>query len=181
MQAAAATVARYTRSARWYHWLTFALVTIAYVLINLREGYPRGSEGRSLTLQFHILAGLVVLALALPRILHRLRNAPPPVSPPLANWEASLSKLTHGLLYAFLIVQPVLGLVTIFAAGRGIVIPFTGIEFPSPLADNHDLHEQAEAIHGWIGEAFYYVIGLHIVGALWHHFYRHDNTLARMR
>ena len=51
---------------------------------------------------------------------------------------------------------------------------------PSPLTENHDLHEQLEDIHGLVGEAFYYIIGLHIVGALWHHFVRHDSTLRRI-
>jgi cytochrome b561 len=180
MQVASEPMARYTQSARRYHWLTFALVTIAYVLINLREAYPRGSDGRLLSLQGHFLAGLLVLALVMPRILQRHRNAPPPISPPLADWEASLSRLTHGLLYAFLIVQPLLGLLTVFSAGRGIGIPFTGIEIPSPLARNRDLSELLEDTHGWIGTIFYYVIGLHIASALWHHFFRRDNTLRRM-
>jgi cytochrome b561 len=42
------------------------------------------------------------------------------------------------------------------------------------------MHEKLEDIHVWIGQAFYYVIGLHIVGALWHHFVRHDTTLRRI-
>jgi cytochrome b561 len=91
-----------------------------------------------------------------------------------------LSKLTHGLLYAFLVVQPILGLLSVWLGGRGIGIPGTSLMLPSPLTENHDLHEQLEDIHSWIGTVFYFVIGLHIVGALWHHFVRHDTTLRRM-
>ena len=33
---------------------------------------------------------------------------------------------------------------------------------------------------GSIGQAFYWVIGAHIVAALWHHLFRRDDTLKRM-
>ena len=72
-------VARYSRLARWSHWLTFAFVALAYLLINLRGMAAKGSDERTLFMQSHILAGLAVLALVLPRLLHRLRNVPPPI------------------------------------------------------------------------------------------------------
>jgi cytochrome b561 len=97
-------------------------------LVGVRELYPKGSDGRMLSLQGHFLAGLAVLLLVLPRLLHRVRNAPPPIVPQLPGWEATLSRITHVLLYAFLLVQPVLGLLTVFAAGRGITITITRLE-----------------------------------------------------
>jgi cytochrome b561 len=172
--------ARYSRRARLYHWWIFGFVALAYLLINLVDLFERGTPARRAVLQSHFLAGLVVLALVLPRLLHRLRNVPPPIVPPIAGWEAQLSRVTHVLLYAFLIVQPVLGLLSVWYGGRGISLPFTQLQLPSPLAENHDLHEQLEDVHGWIGTIFYWVIGLHILAALWHHFVRHDTTLRRI-
>ena len=172
--------ARYSRRARLFHWWMFGFVALAYLLINLVDLYERGTPARRAVMQSHFLAGLVVLALVLPRVLHRWRNLPPPILPPIAAWEAGLSRLTHGLLYGFLLVQPVLGLLTVWFGGRGIGIPGTELMIPSPLAENHDLHEQLEDIHVLIGQVFYFVIGLHIVGALWHHYLRRDTTLRRM-
>jgi cytochrome b561 len=172
--------ARYSRRSRLFHWWIFGFVALAYLLVNLVDLFERGTPARRAVLQSHFLVGLVVLVLVLPRLLHRLRNTPPPILPPIAGWEANLSRLTHVLLYAFLVVQPLLGLLSVWLGGRGIGIPGTSLMLPSPLSENHDLHEQLEDIHGWIGEAFYYVIGLHIAGALWHHFIRKDNTLRRM-
>ena len=174
------TAPRYTSRARQFHWWMFTFVALAYLLINLVDLYERGTPVRRAVMQSHMLAGLVVLALVLPRVLHRWRNAPPPILPPIAAWEAALSRLTHGLLYAFLLVQPVLGLLTAWTGGRGLGLPFTGLELPSPLVENHDLHEQLEEIHGFVGETFYWIIGLHIAAALWHHFLRRDSTLRRM-
>ena len=170
----------YTRKARFFHWWMVGFIALAYLLINLVDLYERGTPVRRAVMQGHFLAGLCVLALVLPRLLNRLRHPPPPIVPPIATWEAALSKLVQVLLYAFFFVQPLLGLFTVWMGGRGIGIPFTDLQLPSPLTENHDLHEQLEDIHGWLGEAFYYVIGLHVAGALWHHFVRHDNTLRRM-
>jgi len=174
------TIARYSRTARWFHWSVFAFVALAYLLVNLRGVPARGSEARALIMQGHMVAGLAVFVLVVPRLLHRLRNAPPPIAPPIAAWEATLSRITHVALYAFLIVQPLLGLLSVFAGGHGVVIPFTGLQIPSPMTADRALSHQIEDIHGWIGTIFYYVIGLHILGALWHHFVRHDDTLRRM-
>ena len=93
--------ARYSRRSRLFHWWMFGCVALAYLLINLVDLYERGTPARRAVMQSHFLAGLVVLALALPRILHRMRNTPPPILPPIAAWEASLSRLSHVLLYAF--------------------------------------------------------------------------------
>jgi len=175
-----ATTHRYTLAARLFHWFVFAFVALAYVLINLRGFAPRGSHERSLIMQGHIVAGLVVLALVLPRLLHRLRHRPPVIVPPIAGWERVLSKWTHAALYVFLFVQPLLGLATVFAEGRPVVLPFTSLHIPSPFAPDHALGERLGDIHGWIGTVFYFVIGLHIAAALWHHFVRHDDTLRRM-
>ena len=77
MQADVSMTPRYSRRARWFHWTAFAAVTLAYFFINLRGVFPRGSAAAKVPMQGHILFGLVVLAIVLPRMLHRLRNAPP--------------------------------------------------------------------------------------------------------
>jgi cytochrome b561 len=178
MQTPSTSLQRYSPAARWFHWLAFAAVALAYAFINLRGVFPRGSDAAKVPMQGHILFGLVVLALVLPRLLHRLRNTPPP-APAIARWEALLSRLTHGALYAFLLVQPVLGLLTVWSNGP-LKVPFTTLRVPSPMVADHALHEQLGGLHENIGTVFYFIIGLHIAGALWHHFFRRDSTLQRM-
>ncbi len=179
MPAALQSIIRYTRTARWLHWTIFGLVALAYLLVNLRGAFPRGSAAIRTSMAGHYMAGIAVVLLVLPRLLHRLRKAPPPITPPLAPWETWLSRLTHAALYAFLLVQPLLGLVAVFANGP-LPIPFTSLQIPSPLVRDHDLHEKIGHLHGTIGTVFYWVIGLHIAAALWHHLFRRDDTLRRM-
>ena len=40
--------------------------------------------------------------------------------------------------------------------------------------------EQALCLHELIGTAFYWVVGLHVAAALYHHLIRRDDTLRRM-
>ena len=170
--------ARYTPLARGLHWAVFVAVALAYLFINLRGIFPRGSAGAKVPMQGHILAGLAVFALVLPRLLQRMRHAPPP-APAVAPWESVLSRLTHLALYAFLVAQPLLGLATVWSGGP-LKVPFTSMQIPSPMTADRALHESLGSLHGTIGTIFYYVIGLHIAAALWHHFVRRDNTLRRM-
>lgn len=171
---------RYVAPARWLHWAIFALVTLAYLFINLFDLYPRGSAGRLAMLNWHFVAGLGVLLLVLPRLWFRTRNTPPPITPAPERWEDRLANLTHYLLYAFLLVQPLLGIVTLQIKGQA-VNPLGLSLLPSFMATpNRALAHQFEEIHGTLGQIFYWVIGLHILAALWHHFMRRDDTLRRM-
>lgn len=174
------TPTRYTRPARWLHWSVFTLVLLAYVFINTFELFPRASAARTNVLAAHFMAGLAVLLLVLPRLWVRLRHAPPPIVPPLARGMAILSKLTHAALYLFLLVQPILGIITLQVGGKPVQL-FGMTVLPS-FASQPDraLSHQLEHLHGTIGTVFYYVIALHILAALWHHFGRRDNTLRRM-
>ncbi len=175
-----AQTSRYSTAQRRLHWGIFALVFAAYALVELHEFAQRGSALRSGMMQAHYLVGLTVLVLVGPRLWQRLRRGVPPITPAPPGWQARLSSITHLALYAFLIVQPLLGIASILAGGRGIPIFLTGLEIPSPFAGDHDLHESIEDIHVLLGNIFYWVIGLHVASGLYHHFVRRDDALRRM-
>lgn len=88
------------------------------------------------------------------------------------------SKLIHVALYAFLLLQPLMGVLVVLLERGGI--PLGGLMVPSPFAPDKALAHNIEELHVLVGTAFYYVIALHIVAALWHHFARRDNVLKRM-
>lgn len=174
----ATTAARYSRTSRWLHWSMASLVILAYLLINGRGWFPKGSALKALFIQGHFWVGLVVLALVLPRFLERRRNAAPAVTPPLLPMIQQLSKATHVALYGFLLLQPLLGVGVVLLERGGI--PLGSLSIASPFELNKPLAHTLENLHVWMGTAFYYVIGLHIVAVVWHHLYRRDNMLKRM-
>ncbi|RDI97553.1 cytochrome b [Dyella solisilvae] len=171
---------RYAPALRWLHWIIFLLVLVAYVAVNLHEVFPRGSSVRTNVLATHFLAGIVVLMLVVPRLAMRIAHTAPPISPPLGRASEALSKVTHLALYVFLIAQPLMGIITLQIAGKAVTL-FGVTIVPALLGvGNRELAHQWEDIHGTVGNIFYFVIGLHILAALWHHFGRKDDTLRRM-
>lgn len=170
--------ARYSGHSRLLHWLMAGLVVLAYVFIEGRGWFPKGSALKTFFIQGHFWVGLLVLALVLPRLLARLRTQPPAVVPALKPAVNLLSKVTHYGLYAFLLVQPLMGLLVVLLERGGI--PLGSLTIASPFALDKHLAHSIEDIHVLVGTAFYYVIGLHIVAAFWHHFYVRDNVLKRM-
>jgi len=171
---------RYSAGLRRIHWLTVVLVAAAYILVEQRGLFPRGSDGRTLMLQGHFLAGLSVFAFALWRIALRVRNGTPPVSPALPAWQSWSARALHLALYAFVLLMPLLGLATAWTTGKAVTLPFTDLTLSSPLAVDKVLGHRLEDLHGTIGEVFYWIIGLHVVAALYHHLWRRDDTLRRM-
>ena len=177
---AASSTARYTTKARWLHWIMALLVVLAYGLILCRSEFSRFSEYRVMVVQGHYLTGMLLLGLAFFRLAERRRHAPPAITPPLHNALHLASRLTHYLMYAFLFVQPILGMLTVLVEKGELPILFTGLSIPWPLPTSGRTAESFEDLHKLFASLFYYVVGLHIVAALWHHFIRKDDTLRRM-
>ncbi len=171
---------RYTAKARWFHWLMAALIVLAYVLILSRTQFSKGSEYRILVVQSHFWVGIVILTMAFFRVAERRRHRPPGITPPLEGALRVASSLTHYALYAFLFIQPLLGLLTVMVEKGALPIPLTALQIPWPFATSDHLAENFEDLHKLLGSIFYYVIGLHVLAALWHHVVRKDNTLKRM-
>jgi len=86
--------------------------------------------------------------------------------------------VTHAALYLFMIVMPLLGWLTLSAEGD--LIPFFGLQLPPLIDPDRSLAHSIKDIHETIGTIGYYLIGLHAVAALFHHYVMRDNTLTRM-
>jgi cytochrome b561 len=165
---------------RALHWLMFIGVVLAFVFIEGREWFARGTPARLAMVQAHFWVGITLLALMLPRLLLAFSRPAPAVLPALPAWQALPAKAVHLLLYAMLVVQPLLGLGTAWTDGKEILVPFTQFALPALLAPDAGLAGQLEDLHELVGTAFYYVVGLHVAAALYHHFVRRDDTLRRM-
>lgn len=171
---------RYAASRRALHWGIAILMVLAYVFILGRENFERGSEARLAMVQAHFWIGISILALMLPRLLLFFSRPAPPVRPPLPAWQALPAKGVHLLLYVMLVAQPVLGLLTAWTDGKELLLPFTQIVVPPLVSANEALAHRFEDLHELIGNAFYWVVGLHVAATLYHHFIRRDDTLRRM-
>jgi len=169
---------RYSGAAIFFHWAIFLLVVAAYAAIEIKGFTARGSAARSLSMSVHEWAGVLVVVLAVPRLLWRLvAGAPSPEPGP--RWMQQLASAMHLALYLFIFAQPLLGLLLLAAAGHPLAVPGTGLEL-ALVAPDDGLKAQLKEVHETLGTAFYAVIGLHAVAALFHHYMLGDNTLRRM-
>ncbi|WP_322107126.1 cytochrome b [Paraburkholderia sp. J41] len=167
---------RYSKPAVFFHWIIVVLIALAYFAIEIRG--PRGSASRELWSNVHFWCGTLVLSLAVLRVLWRLwRGAPADID--TNRVLAFLSRLVHLALYLFIFVQPLLGMLMINTGGHPVTLAGLGWDItlvgPDPVARKF-FHNA----HVLIGNAFYWVIGLHALAAIGHHLVLRDNTLRRM-
>lgn len=160
------------------HWLMLLLIAAVYACIELKGNFPKGSEPRELLKQWHFMLGLGVFALVWLRLLARVTAPTPKIVPAIPAWQAIPAKLMHLALYALMIGAPLAGWLILSAAGKSI--PFFGLELPPLIEKNPELAGQIKELHELAGTAGYWLIGLHAVAALFHHYISRDNTLIRM-
>lgn len=160
------------------HWLMLFLLIAVYASIELRELFPKGTDARKAMKMWHFMLGLSVLAFAVLRVLIRLRNPTPAIIPAPPAWQEMLAKVMHIALYALMLGMPLAGWLILSAEAQPI--PFFGLELPALIGPDKALAKSIEEIHETVGLVGYYLIGLHALAGLYHHYMVKDNTLKRM-
>ena len=161
------------------HWLMLLLIASVYACIELHDLFPKGSDTREALKTWHFMLGLSVFTLVILRLLVRFTSGPVPrISPSPAPWQDLIAKALHLALYALMLGMPIAGWLILSAAGKPI--PFFGIQLPALIAENKDLSKLIKEVHETVGTIGYFLIGLHALAALFHHYVLRDNTLLRM-
>ncbi len=151
------------------------LLAAVYACIELREFFPRGSAIREGLKTWHYMLGLSVFGFVGLRLVARIGSTP--LSGP-RTWSDWLAAAVHLALYAIMIAMPILGWLALSADDKAI--PFFGLELPPLIGPNKALAEQVEEIHETVGTVGYWLVGLHAVAALFHHYVLRDDVLRRM-
>src|SRR5688572_18615552 len=122
---------RYPALVRWVHWSSALIVLLAYLTGDAAEELQAGGAG-----QWHVLAGLLLLLLFLPRLAgYALRRRGVP-TPTLEGARAArvAAATIHLALLLFVVVQPLLGILSLWAEGEAVPIPFTELALQPVLA-----------------------------------------------
>lgn len=169
---------RYNTASIALHWAMALLMVAVYVLINVADGFPKGSDARQAAKNWHFMLGLLVFAVVWLRLAVRLWGTTPPIHPAVPAWQETAGKAVHLLLYVLMVAMPLLGWLVLSAGDKPI--PFFGLELPALLAPDKELSHQIKEIHELGGNLGYALIGGHAAAALFHHYFMRDNTLVRM-
>lgn len=171
-----ASDARYGTAAIALHWITFLLVVVVGVLGLLHDSWPRQTQ--AFWIDVHAMIGMLLWVLILWRLGLRMRHASPPLPADSTAMSRRLAPIVQWLLYALLLVTPILGAVTFIWHGR--IFDFGLFQVNPHVAKNPAVFEPTEDIHGYLAYAIFALAAAHAAAALWHHFVRHDAVLRRM-
>jgi cytochrome b561 len=168
----------FDRATRLIHWLTAALVLLVFVLaFSIDIATSRNSH--MALLQLHRSIGLTIWVLTMGRFVWRCFAKYP-------NWPSDMSRpmqivamATEYTLYALLLTQPLLGLLQTNAHGDLVNLYFIG-QLPALIEKNRQLAQTLLSLHKAVGFSLLGLIALHAAAALFHHFWRKDDTLTAM-
>lgn len=158
------------------HWLVFLLVVTAYCAMEFRGFAPRSY--RPYFNIVHVSCGISILVLMVARLLVRLTSPTPPIVPKPKPMMTGLAHLGHLAIYLLFIALPVIGLLMMWFRGNNWIA--FGIVMPHAAEANFDLVDMLKAYHITLATLGYYLIALHALAALMHHYVWKDNTLLRM-
>ncbi|MDE1181606.1 cytochrome b [Paraburkholderia sp.] len=167
---------RYSKPAVFFHWVVVVLIALAYLAIEIRG--PKGTDSRTFWTAIHFWAGTLVLSLAVLRLVWRLW-AGAPADVPGAPVLKFLARVVHLALYVFIFAQPLLGILMVNTGGHPVTLAWLNLNVTLVGADAI-ARPLLKTAHVWIGNAFYWVIGLHALAAIGHHVIFQDKTLRRM-
>lgn len=169
----------YGTVSRVFHWLTVALVSVT-----IPVGFLMALELQSRSLQdalfiLHKGLGPVILFIVVLRILWRIFHGSPALPASLPNYQRIISKIVHIGLYVGLLTMGLSGYVRVVSGGFPIeLLNAIGIPPLSPRNDN--LAEVAKTIHYTAVWGLLALLVLHIGAALFHHYVKRDEIMARM-
>jgi len=168
----------YTLTARVLHWVT-AVIVIGMIPAGIYMINAQPGPAQDLLFHLHRSFGVLLLPIMIIRLVYRLAHPPPPLPDVVPAIQRSVAHIVHWVLYALLIVQPIVGWVA--TSAYPAPLPFFGLlEMPSIWSKNTALAEKLFMVHRIIGITIAVLAAGHAAAALQHHFIRKDRVLMRM-
>ena len=174
--------------AKTLHWAIAVCFVIAYSSVYYAIVYTvDGQVANDIAVQIHITTGIVTAGLIAIRVYWRLSG----IRPDFLVTDEKLqlaAKISHGALYACMIVQPITGYLGTYRDAEYLGIPnFGNTALFAWIATTFDTNWEAweapmDFIHRSVlgSKLLWMLIVIHIAAALLHHFYWKDRTLIRM-
>jgi len=169
---------RYSLGAIILHWAIAIAVIVAW---RIAESAEHASEAQEAAIMAdHMAVGMIILLLTVLRLAWRLAHAQPPFPQDIAGWERIAARVVHVTFYVLLVGLPLMGWLGSSMEGASIDV-FGVFTVPGlPVAADRGLGHEILEVHGSLGEIMLYLIVLHVLGALKHHFYDRNGALYRM-
>ena len=167
---------KFSGLSRILHWLTavlvFAALFIGFVMVNTVSGHGA-------LVMVHKSLGSLILLVMVVRVINRLTHHPPAWPPTIGALEGKVVVLSEKLLYALLLLQPLVGWAMLSAAG-GPVVVFGALRLPRIAPFDAQVFWILRQSHSVIAYTLMVVIAAHISAVLWHTVALRDRLIERM-
>ena len=166
----------YDPVARTLHWLTLLLLGLQF---GLAWSAPERLTAPDALMSLHLSFGVLILIVAVARLAWRLVRPAPALPPDLPDWQRLGSHAVQVLLYVLLIALPILG--WLWAGERGWPVGLFGLAtLPDLVARGSPFGRLAGNLHALLSNVLLVLVGLHVLGALYHAAIRRDGVMQRM-
>jgi cytochrome b561 len=164
-----------------FHWTMAALFLGQFGLGWYMQGVRNMMEQYNLY-QWHKSFGFLILGLASLRILWAVTSRRPKLPDNMPASERSLARGSHFVLYLALIVVPMTGWAVVSTSPLPIASWFFGLFVVPSLPLGISLHAEQlwSSLHGFLAYAAIFLVAVHVLAALRHHFRNKDDILIRM-
>jgi cytochrome b561 len=174
-----ATPEKYAGPAITLHWLIALLIIcgfyIGWVMVHIHGITPTKLR----LVSYHKWIGVTVFMLVLLRVLWRATHRPPPLPRQMPAWQRGLAHAVHGALYVLIVAIPVSGY--LFSSAQGVQVVYLGVlPLPPLIGPDKALRAVLHTIHVYLNWALFWIVALHVLGALKHQLIDRDGLLARM-
>jgi len=171
--------ARYHSISIALHWaialLVLAQLALGWWMLDLPKSPPGLRAG---WFNLHKSIGLTIGALMLVRLGWRLRHPAPPLPETMPLWQAKAAGISHFLLYACLLLQPLWGYLG--SSFTRYPVKYFGLTLPHWGWDAPALKDLFSALHFATACVLMVVLALHVAAALKHLLIDRDGVFQRM-
>lgn len=170
---------QYSMTARLLHWgmALLILLTIPAGFLMVQAGLNRSVQNALFL--YHKNVGVLLLILVVARLIWRMLHPAPPLPVTMPAMQRLVAHLSHGLLYALLVVMPIAGYVRVRAGGFPIeMLDVLGV--PTLVPRSASLADMAKTVHYFGAVVITALVMLHFGAALYHLFVRRDGVFQRM-
>jgi len=170
-------MAQYSKRMVIVHWLTFALVVVAWYLGDSLGDATDESKATLAGYLVHMAMGISILVLVLSQLLFRRRDGTPPQLNDKPVFQAA-ARGVHYLLYAVLLLLPFSGIMTVITSTTGKALLAWDANL---LPKAHGYHNVfAHSVHGLLSNVLIWLAVAHLLGAIKHQFIMKDGLMERM-
>ncbi|GLQ46331.1 cytochrome b [Dyella lipolytica] len=172
-----ASSTRFVLAARVLHWLMAAMIlSMLFIGVGMVASV---SERHEWLIGIHKPLGIAILVLAVVRLIVRLRNPPPPLPVDLPPVQKLAALASHWLLYALMLVIPLVGWAMLSAGGYPVMLS-SSLRLPPIFPVSPVAFAVLRHAHAWLAMLLFLTFLAHLGAALYHGLIRRDGVLPSM-